>query len=839
MRITNLRCSVDLRTARVAPPARASISAAVIFALYGAPYPTYAEEPSELPASTLQEVVVTANRREQTLESVPYSLSVVNSDHIADTGVTDIASLVSQVPGLSMFDLGARASSTVFPIIRGLNASAVSGGFRTFEQAPVGTYIGNSPIDGYFQLEDVQRVEVLRGPQGTLYGAGALGGALRIIPNAPSLGSFSGDLEVSGGTLAHSGGASYTTSGTLNLPVGETLAVRFSGKYAYEPGFIDVYGLLQRSGSSLSGIPVLANPADPVDSSGVFSGKSDWNDQKTFTGRASLLWKPTENFDAQLAFTYSDASGVGGPVADPEFPGGAYPIDPRITFPRGGNYEFFSTTEQPYSTRTTLDSVDLSYDAGFATVSSTSSYFTTSGTQQIDGTYNIFGLPTFVGYYAGSPANPRFVYDDEFGDNAHTFTQEVRLVSNAHADPLFDYVVGVFYENQTRNGSWHIANPGSPERSVAQGCTSPFYNLYDPSGNFIGPAGFPNCLVTSGPGDIFFAQTDQQRFEDKSEFADFTWHFNSRGQITLGGRHFEQSFTDVQTYQDAAFAIDIPAEPHSTPASKNTWKVNPSYEYAIGHYVYALWSQGFRRGGANALPIGGPIGETNPSLLSYAPDTVNNYETGIKGRFAAGLSYTFDVFDIHWDKPQVGGTTPVGNYAVWNANKAESKGLEFDLNAPLLLTGLSISLSGAYAHAIFTKDYFIAADAYGNIVGKSGEQLPGSPKSSAAATINYEHMLAPSYELSLSLNDTYRSAVTITTFPGISGVTPSAPGLNLANCSVAVSHEAWRLGIYVTNVTDKLAFQVPTATTVLSNGLGNPATINQPREINLRLRYWF
>src|SRR5580658_4724164 len=203
-------------------PAKVSISAAVFFALYGVPHVASAQQQVDQ-VDTLQEVVVTASRREQTPEAVPYSLSVVSGDEIARTGVTDIASLASQVPGLSVYDLGARFGGATTPIIRGLNASAASNGFRTFEQSPVGTYIGNSPIDGYFQLDDVQRVEVLRGPQGTLYGAGALGGALRIIPNSPELEKFTGDIEAGGGAVAHSSGASYTTSALFNVPIGDTL----------------------------------------------------------------------------------------------------------------------------------------------------------------------------------------------------------------------------------------------------------------------------------------------------------------------------------------------------------------------------------------------------------------------------------------------------------------------------------------------------------------------------------------------------------------------------------------------------------------------------------------
>jgi iron complex outermembrane receptor protein len=150
------------------------VGAAVFLALYGAPHPAFCDEPVAAFAGALAEVTVTANRRAQTVEEVPYSLTVVSTDQLERTGVTDLASLASQVPGLSLYDLGARFAAQTTPIIRGLNATgapASNSAFRTFEQSPVGTYIGNSPIDGYFQLDDVARVEILRGPQGTLYGA--------------------------------------------------------------------------------------------------------------------------------------------------------------------------------------------------------------------------------------------------------------------------------------------------------------------------------------------------------------------------------------------------------------------------------------------------------------------------------------------------------------------------------------------------------------------------------------------------------------------------------------------------------------------------------------------
>jgi iron complex outermembrane recepter protein len=686
------------------------------------------------------------------------------------------------------------------------------------------------PVNGYFQLQDIQRVEVLRGPQGTLYGAGALGGALRIIPNAPALGSLSGDIELEGGSVANANSASYTATAVLNAPIGDTLAFRISGNYAYAPGFIDVYGILKRPGSFLSGIPTLANPADPVDSSGVFTGKSGWNDQKTFTGQASLLWKPADAFNAELAFTYSNLNGDGGAFVNPDFPGGAYPIDPRITFPRGGNNQVFSSVDQPFSRNTSLTSLDLSYDVGFATVSATSTYATTSGTlAREEGATVFYHFPQYLGYYAGNPINPRFVQPYSTDDSEHTFAQEVRLVSTTGPDRLLDYVVGVFYQNQNRDGSQSVANPGSPERSVAQGCTAPY---------FYG-AQFPNCLVLGGPNDLGYFLSDSQHFRELSEFGELTWHFITHGQLTFGARHFDQHFSDSQVYNDWSFQFFVPEVPQSSQASKNTWKVNASYEYLPNQYVYALWSQGFRRGGANAVPTEGPFAEY-PVLLTYVPDTTNNYEAGLKGHTSGGFTYAFALFDIEWDKPQIEGQTPLSNYAVWNGNKARSTGAELDISSPLPLEGLSISAGGSYANARLTEDYVIVADAAGNIVGHAGDQLPGSPKFSAVATVDYKHNLSSGYVLTLSLNDTYRSPMYLSLNSGLGTFASRAQvsSENIVNGSAAVSHGQWSLGMYATNLTNKRVVLSPPPLPE-AGALTNSYFINQPREIVVRLGYSF
>jgi iron complex outermembrane receptor protein len=815
------------------------VRAAVCVALYGLSPAAHAQQAPAAQAdqapAALQEVTVTATRRTQTLEAVPYSMSVVSAERLAESGVTDLASLATEVPGLSMYEYGARLAGATVPIIRGINATGEpTRGFRTFEQAPVGTYVGNSPIDGYFQLDDLKQVEILRGPQGTLYGAGTLAGALRLIPNSPELGKWEGQVEASGGKLDHSDGMPYYVRGLVNMPLGDVLAFRASAKYDYEPGWINTYGLFARSNNFLSGVPLLANPAAPLTSPAIYQDKSDWNFQKTFTGRASLLFKPVESFSAELALLHSDANGDGGPQVNPDFPGGTSPLDPASQLPAGGPYREFSQIDAPWSRYTNLTSLDVSYDSGFATVSSTSSYYRTTGSTLQDNTYSLAGLINggYLPYYAGVPTNPRFVYDQAFMDDAHTFTEEVRLVSKSSPDNVLDYVLGVFYEDQTREGDWTIAVPGTPAYQAAQGCTPTSGNCF---------------FIATAPGDVTFRQVDTQNFKDKSVFGELTWHFVKDGQVTVGARHFSQQFDDAQSYDDYPFPTHLPATPHESDASKTVGKVNPSYQYAPDQYVYADWSQGFRRGGANSVPLAGPFRES-PLISTYAPDSTNNYEAGLKGRFTNGLSYTIAVFDIRWDKPQISSSLPSGNLAVYNANTAESKGFEIESSGPLFVPQLIYSVSFAYADAKLTSDFSLPANnglqtgtiVPGLIHGSSGQQMPGSPKESASLALAYDTAVSAGYDLALTASYSYRSGSPMQLTPTLGVTTVQYSGTyDLVNFNAALNHRPWRTTLYITNVFDRQNILVPPTQFNELDKLTNDYVVSVPREIGLRVAYTF
>jgi outer membrane receptor protein involved in Fe transport len=684
-------------------------------------------------------------------------------------------------------------------------------------------------VDGYFQLNDLKQVEVLRGPQGTLYGAGALGGALRLIPNAPDAHAFAASIEAGGDRVYNSGGTGYDLKGMVNIPVSDVLAVRASAKYQYDPGWINVYGLLRRSNDGPAGIPVLADPTNPIGSSGIVSGQEDWNWDKTFTGRVAALWKPTDDFSATVALLHSGVQGNGGPTVNMSWPGGPSPIDPHEILPAGGKYQEFSQINQPYSRYTNLTSLDLSYDVGFATLSSTSSYYTTTGTTQEDDTYGLAGYydEAALPYYAGTPTNPRFVYDYLFRDQQHTFTEEARLVSDTKKGNLFDYVLGVFYEKQTSQGAWTIYDPGSPEYAAHLGQT-----------------------ILATPSDIVFQQIDTQKFTDKSVFGELTYHVLETGQITGGVRYFKQDFEDAQSYVDYTFPVDIPATPHTAPATKVVGKINPSYQYAANQYVYLLWSQGFRRGGANSVPLTGIFRES-PLIANYKPDETNNYEGGFKGRLDNGVSYTVDYFYINWKNPQISSSLPSGNLAVYNANSAVSKGFEFESSGPLGLRGLTYAGGFAFVDARLSSDFSLPAnngESTGTIVagelhGSDGQQMPGSPRISLNAGLNYTTTVISGYDLTVSGNGVYRSKETMSLSPVLGSATiQESSSYEIFNLSAVLKHDHLHYTAYVTNLFNRQEILIPPASAAPNQNffyLADDALVNPPRVIGLRVGYTF
>ena len=262
---------------------RLSALAAGVSATLAVPIPALAQE--------LEEIIVTATRRATSTLDVPYNISAYGGDVIEKRQLLVLGEFVKNVPGISFNDVGLReAGNNNTLVMRGLSAEPGGGAgeIPSLARPTVSTYVGETPVYYNLRLTDIDRVEVLRGPQGTLYGAGSLGGTLRIIPNKPDTDDVALRLNASVSTTEDADDPNYNYDAMVNVPLGEQFAMRLSGGYALEAGFVDAIGLRPRDED---GAFLLEDPSDFVGSGPVVSSGTleDSNEGSVKHARLGLL----------------------------------------------------------------------------------------------------------------------------------------------------------------------------------------------------------------------------------------------------------------------------------------------------------------------------------------------------------------------------------------------------------------------------------------------------------------------------------------------------------------------------------------------------------------------
>ena len=271
------------------------IAAAVAGLLYGATYAPVlrAQAASADPAAdaTLEEIVVTASRRATSVKDVPYNISAVSGEQIAAENLTNPVDLLRTVPGVSVVDRGVRNAGTMNNVrIRGVNSDAATlGDYVPAGATAVSSYVNDTPIFANFLLNDIDRVEVLRGPQGTLYGRGSMGGTVRYILRDPVIGQMSGNVNVGLSATNGSDGTNSNFEGTINFPLGETLALRANYSHVYNAGVVDYPNLYVLDANN---IPVA--PQGQLNQSTQYASRKDADWSKIDYGRVALTWKPSD-----------------------------------------------------------------------------------------------------------------------------------------------------------------------------------------------------------------------------------------------------------------------------------------------------------------------------------------------------------------------------------------------------------------------------------------------------------------------------------------------------------------------------------------------------------------
>lgn len=619
------------------------------------------------------EIIITAQKRKEKILDIPQSVTVVSGDTLERQNAVSFQDYLNQVPGLSLEQSEPGVGRLV---LRGVNTGGVSSTVAVYvDETPFGSSTGlanGAILAGDFDTFDVARIEVLRGPQGTLYGASSLGGVLKFVTNTPQLGLLSARGRA-GIEFVDGGGTGYNASGVVNAPLGDTAALRASAFYRRNAGWIDGTG----SDTNFFGVPAL--------------GGKNINRGESFGGRASVLFKPTEELSIRLTAIgqqiQSDAS------SDVEVSQTDYePIDGKL---RQSRY-FKDPNELKYRVFNGV----VEYDFGFATLLSSTSFSKQDQTFDVD-VVPILGTALNVLVGALVPGQVIGPFQDQQTDLSK-FTQEVRLASPSN--DTFEWMVGAYYTREEGKIDQFI---GSVDLITRQ------------------PFGIPLL-------DNLATAVIDSKYKEIAGFANVTWHATDRFDITAGGR---LARNDQSAHQVTASDLGlVGASDFVTKSDESvfTYAVSPRYEINDRTAVYARIAKGYRPGGPNVVGPPVPVGVP----LTYSSDTLTSFEVGLKNDLGRGASFDIAAYHLSWKDIQLFSVVSGVGVNV-NGGSAVSNGVE----ASLLLKpvpGLTLGVNGAWIDAHLTEDTPPLAG------GFDGDRLPYVPKLSFSLNGDYEWQVSSS-----------------------------------------------------------------------------------------------
>jgi outer membrane receptor protein involved in Fe transport len=790
-------------------------------------------------ADTLEEVVVTANRRTQNLLDVPYNISAVSGHALETAGITTLTNISRLLPGINVPDLGPRASSSNSNIIiRGLNANDPGGSaYLPWESVPlVSTYVDDVPLFVNLNLSDVQRVEVLRGPQGTLYGSGAVGGTIKVIHNPPNPAKFAAELSVDGSGTIHAARDSHGVNGVLNIPVGENAALRVGAGYKEISGFINASNAIA---FDRNGQPVLADPANPLTSNFATQSLKGIDSAISKSARAALLWHASPSVDVTVAYDrQDDHSSAFSRQAE-----GQLYVD-QVLLPLAPDHRIVD-----------LEALTLAADFGFATVTSSTSYARNQDKSSYDESVFLLHYNSLSPTYYGSYPRPSTNFITQYTDSS--FVEELRLVSKEAG--AWDYAVGGFFRREINNVFQYETVPGFAAWSQLPGSANAVNQVlgtnYANFGDYVefGNGGTRPNLLT--PVDTNYTYQRSSGFKDRALYGELTRHITPQWQVTIGGRIFwqavSQSLRQTTPYGGPIFStLPYPANltdklGTNLAAGDETFhnhlfKVNSGYAITPTLRAYATYSEGFRHGGYNANAIGTCAFCDSPWTAFFGPDTVKNVEIGMKGTVDNWLRFSSAVYHMHWSNIQIELFDATASAYVANGGTAVSQGLELELDGQLGL-GWSATLGYGYTDAKITGDFTITDRDQTILSANNGDLLPYVPKQSITAGVNYTRSMPNDMTLGAHLDASYRSHVN-TQINASAASYRVLGGFTTMNASASLQiSQPLGMRLYINNLTNQKA--VSAAGAVLKSADNYPnyrvEYVARPRTVGLALDYRF
>jgi outer membrane receptor protein involved in Fe transport len=641
----------------------------------------------------------------------------------------------------------------------------------------LGVYLAEVPLYYDFKLLDLERVETLLGPQGTLYGLGTLAGAIRYIPNRPNADQFEGEAHGRLYAKDHSDKLGYQADMAINIPiVTDHVAFRTATGYYYDPGFIDYTMLLQEPGVSL---PQPDGPSGVSDEgyAGNLTTREDLNFEKTFTSRNQLLVQTSEDLKVFFTYAYQRTKTEGGQSNSAGVLG-------------TGRYESASRYIEPVDRRAHLVSMEINANiADFVDLVSTTAYTDVRSESQSDNTDLLLDLDYDYELF------PAFSSWNESVTRRKQINQEIRLVSS-HGGP-FNWVIGGFYNENKYQSNYAEHIPAHPWVDLA-----------------------------TNPDELEYVSYITSKVTEKAIFGEGTFRVTPEWQVTAGARYFEYSSTiagavALPLLGDPISPYDLPSNGGDAKKDGWVWKLNTSYNFTPDVMVYATYSKGYRIGGPNRVaPCPADVAPGQqiicalPDELQYGPDTTKNAEIGIRTQLLDRMvTLNFNVFHIKWEGIQVDSSTLYGATGITvNGGGARSQGFEtsFQLRP---MPELSVQGSYSYTDAKLTEDVpgiitiretpgdysnrFVQLDAL------DGDRLPGSAKNSGSLGATYTTPILDG-DLIADWTATYRGNV-ISRIGWDRAYGDKIPGFVLHRASVSYETDNYTLSLFANNIFDKYA----------------------------------
>jgi iron complex outermembrane recepter protein len=736
----------------------------------------------------LEEIVVTAEKRESTVQKTPISMTAISEADLLSRGLSDFRSIAEETPGVSMKTSGPGQSEFE---MRGLTAT---GGFSP----TVGFYVDDAPLTAPAQaaqgkvvidpdLYDLNRVEVLRGPQGTLYGAGSMGGTIKLVTNQPQLNTvaMSAQTKDSG---TDGGGFNGGGSAMLNLPLAEDVAaVRFVGTYKYNSGWIDRI--------VLNPFPVETNGGltrGDVTAAPVQAKYSDVNWEKLQGGRVTLLLKIGDRLTITPGLMYQKIS-LGGASTIDDPPGNVY-----------AHYQPFDIAE-PLEDNFSIYTLNIKYHFDWADLTSATAKWNRHDeqTQDISETIQaLFGFPGFTAATGGVGGGSQ-----EETDFTDQFSQEIRLASNGNGP--FQWIGGLFFSRFNSN-------------------TTSLSNYAGLQADF----GTTDLISVGEPIEI----------TQRAAFGEASYRITDQLKGTLGLRYYKYSSEEETINGGLASLAGGPGTVLEFGSANNKGfnpKVNLAYTVNDDVLLYTTAAKGFRPGGPNSpVPLTGPAqcltGPGNLQSLGltaapnqFNPDDVWSYEVGEKARALGNtLQVNSAVYYENWTNVQQLVDPSCGFGFTSNAGSATIYGSEFELTANLSSAWM-VTQNIGLTHATF--DHTVEAT---NTV--KGQKLLDVPNFTANTSAIYSAPLSDKYNFNARGTYSYVGPMQDITY-----VRNNLAGYSLMSLRAGIAADKYSATLFVDNVANKLAILTNNTAQTVNIPSVNRWVTTQPRTIgiDLQVRY--